>query len=204
MDGQRRSSRLLPGLSSLRWMVCRSATRFTSRAIWLSRSRTPSGSIPTQAAPIVAPFAGTVVTAVDGVPERNPVHLARDLAVALKNAVRFNPNASSAALHAVLGNHIILRKGNEEIYAFLAHARQGSIQVTVGQPVLIGQQLAQVGHSGNSTAPHLHFQLMDGADILTAQGLPCCFEAYESWREGAWVRVRNGMPGKRAFVRYAA
>ena len=40
--------------------------------------------------------------------------------------------------------------------------------VAPGERVVAGQRLAQVGHSGNSTAPHLHFQLMDGPDYLTA------------------------------------
>ncbi|GGW60620.1 murein DD-endopeptidase MepM/ murein hydrolase activator NlpD [Streptomyces albaduncus] len=35
-----------------------------------------------------------------------------------------------------------------------------------------GQVLARVGNSGNSTEPHLHFQLMDGPDPDTAHGIP--------------------------------
>ncbi len=155
-------------------------------------------------APILAPFAGTVATAEDGEPERNPVHIARDLALVVKNAFTFKPDAGIAALRAILGNHVILRKADEEVYAFFAHARCGSILVTPGQQVRPGQQLAQVGHSGNSTAPHLHFHLMDGPDILTAKGLPCCFKEYEALRDGVWVGVRDGLPGKREFVRYDA
>ncbi|MHA1637784.1 MAG: M23 family metallopeptidase [Candidatus Thorarchaeota archaeon] len=38
-----------------------------------------------------------------------------------------------------------------------------------------GQVLGKVGNSGHSAAPHLHFQMMDGADWLTARGIPCYF-----------------------------
>lgn len=153
-------------------------------------------------APIYAPFSGTVVTAEDGELDRNPAHIARDLALVLKNALTFDPAAGSSALKAVFGNHIILRKTEEEVYAFFAHARHGSVRVGRGERVSSGQQLAQVGHSGNSTAPHLHFHLMDGPDILTARGLPCCFKEYEAFHEGSWTCVRDGLPGKREFVRH--
>ncbi len=72
-----------------------------------------------------------------------------------------------------------------------------------GPDVPAGERLADVGHSGNSTAPHLHFQLMDRPDLLSAVGLPCAFRDYEAWRDGAWSRVTAGIPKKREFVRYA-
>jgi murein DD-endopeptidase MepM/ murein hydrolase activator NlpD len=155
-------------------------------------------------APILAPFSGVVTTAQDGEPERNPVHIVRDLALVIKNAFTFNPNGGATALRAVLGKHVIVRKDHEEVYAFFAHARCGSVRVAAGQRVTTGQELAQVGHSGNSTAPHLHFHLMDAPDILHAGGLPCCFREYEALHDGTWTRVQNGLPGKREFVRCGA
>ena len=33
-----------------------------------------------------------------------------------------------------------------------------------------------LGNSGNSSEPHLHFQIMDSRDFFTANGLPVMFE----------------------------
>jgi murein DD-endopeptidase MepM/ murein hydrolase activator NlpD len=54
----------------------------------------------------------------------------------------------------------------------------GSVRVRVGQRVTIGQTLGLLGSSGNSNAPHLHFQLMDGPTPLGAEGLPFRFSAF--------------------------
>ena len=72
------------------------------------------------------------------------------------------------------GNYVIVEhSGNES--SFYAHLIPNSIRVKKGDKVKQGQVLGLLGNSGNSTAPHLHFQLMKGADFLTARGLPCYF-----------------------------
>ena len=72
----------------------------------------------------------------------------------LKNALTFRPSR----LPLILGNHVIARSG--EIFAGFAHLAPGSVAVVEGQTVAAGEILGRVGHTGNSTAPHLHFQLM--------------------------------------------
>ena len=44
--------------------------------------------------------------------------------------------------------------------------------VRPGDQVVAGQQLARCGNSGNSTEPHLHFQVMDHPRPAFAAGLP--------------------------------
>ena len=141
--------------------------------------------------PIFSSTSGIVVRAEDGWPERNPVHLARDFPILLKNARVINLN-KMADLRSLSGNFIIIETGDG--YAVYAHAQTGSIMVSPGDKVMPGQQLANVGHSGNSTAPHLHFQLMDHPDPWKAQGIPCCFRVYEVFQNGAWRLVQNGIP----------
>jgi len=148
--------------------------------------------------PIHAPFAGEVVQAEDGVEERDPVHFFRDMFLALKTGIFFKEK-DNLALKKVLGNHIILK--GEQCYAFFAHGHTGSIRVKTGDKVTTGQQLAEVGHSGNSTAPHLHFQLMDGPVLMEANGLPCCFREYELFQDGEWQKVSNGIPGRYDRIR---
>ena len=75
------------------------------------------------------------------------------------------------------------------------------MKVTAGEKVTTGQQLGEVGHSGNSTAPHLHFHLMDSSDIVTAKGLPCCFQEYELFTNGVWEKVYNGIPNNRDRIK---
>lgn len=148
--------------------------------------------------PIFSPVAGTVVQAEDGWPERNPVHPARDIALQLKNALTFDPKRAQD-LRPVAGNYIVIETA--EAHAVLVHAQTGSIRVSAGDRVVVGQHVANVGHSGNSTAPHLHFHLMDGPDPRRAQGVPCCFREYETFRDGAWQLVRNGIPTDRDRIR---
>ena len=64
------------------------------------------------------------------------------------------------------------------VYAFYAHLQPGSIRVQIGETVTKGQVLGLLGNTGNSTGPHLHFQLADGPDILTATSLPFVIDQY--------------------------
>lgn len=148
--------------------------------------------------PVHAPLDGVVVAARDGLPERARIHPLRELALVVKTAFTFRPTPEG--LHRVLGNHVILRCG--EVYAGFAHLTTGSVGVEVGQALREGDLLGRVGHTGNSTAPHLHFQLMDRLDVVTARGVPCAFRAYEAWRDGAWVRVERSIPTSTERIRW--
>jgi murein DD-endopeptidase MepM/ murein hydrolase activator NlpD len=156
--------------------------------------------VPTQecfawGAAVHAPVEGIVVRAVDGCPERARVHPMREAALALWNGLTFRPER----LPAILGNHVVLQQAG--VYVAFAHLAPGSVAVCEAQPVSLGQVIGKVGHTGNSTSPHLHVQLMDAADPLTATGVPCAFAAYEVDRDGAWFPVEGGIPGRAERIR---
>ena len=99
---------------------------------------------------------GTVSAVIDGEPENegnNPV------------------SSRTVTLDSITGNSLVLDLGQGR-YALYAHLQPGSIKVAVGDKVRAGQVLAKLGNSGNSDAPHLHFQLMDANSPLGAEGLP--------------------------------
>jgi murein DD-endopeptidase MepM/ murein hydrolase activator NlpD len=140
--------------------------------------------------PIHSPLDGEVVVAVDGVAERRWIHPVREIAVVLKNALTFRPTPE--ALRRVMGNHVIVR--SQDVHAAFAHLAPGSVRVAAGQRVRVGDVLGRVGHTGNSTAPHLHFQLMDAPDPLVARGVPCAFRAYEVATADGWRLATDSIP----------
>jgi len=71
----------------------------------------------------------------------------------------------------MLGNHVILRHDNG-LFSAYAHLRKGSTTVGVGAHVAAGQQMGELGNTGNSSEPHLHVQLMDRPHPSAAAGVP--------------------------------
>lgn len=68
------------------------------------------------------------------------------------------------------GNYVILEHLNEE-YSLLAHFKQNSIVVNEGIFVKQGQVIGLCGSSGNSSEPHIHFQVMDSPDYINCQSI---------------------------------
>jgi Peptidase family M23 len=85
--------------------------------------------------------------------------------------------AAKLTVENIDGNHIIMDIG-DGMYAMYAHLIKGSLLVKPGDKVKKGQQIAQLGNTGNSNAPHLHFQLMNGPSLLEADGIPYALDAF--------------------------
>jgi murein DD-endopeptidase MepM/ murein hydrolase activator NlpD len=65
------------------------------------------------------------------------------------------------------------RRGNDSVSTCYAH--QSQILVKPGQQVRRGQLIGRVGNTGNSTGPHLHFEVrIDGNPVDPANWLPGC------------------------------
>lgn len=148
---------------------------------------------------VYSPCDGIVVVAEDGYAENEKTNLLADMSNAYKNAHYFDPEKDD--IQSVAGNYVII-KYSENVYAALCHLQTGSVQVSVGQMIKKGEVIGRVGHSGNSFAPHLHFQLMDSGDITVANGVPCAFEQYEIFQDNEWQIIENGIPTDKDRIRF--
>jgi murein DD-endopeptidase MepM/ murein hydrolase activator NlpD len=75
------------------------------------------------------------------------------------------PDPKTITIENVDENHIVLDLGHGK-YGFYAHLQKDSVLVKKGDHVKRGQALALLGNTGNTSAPHLHFHLMDGSSGL--------------------------------------
>ncbi|MGP3753898.1 M23 family metallopeptidase [Streptomyces sp. IBSNAI001] len=125
-------------------------------------------AFPAFGAPLFAVADAKVVTADDT--QRD--HLSRNSLLGLAYLLLAEGELRGlAGAHRVFGNRVVLDLG-DGTYAAYAHVRRGSLQVRAGDTVRAGQRIARCGNSGNSTEPHVHFQLMDHPDLDRARGVP--------------------------------
>jgi murein DD-endopeptidase MepM/ murein hydrolase activator NlpD len=78
----------------------------------------------------------------------------------------------------LFGNYVVLQL-KPGVFASYAHLQRGSVKVHVGERVRRGQLLGHLGQSGNSDAPHLHFQLSNAATFEGSEGLPFAFDRFD-------------------------
>ncbi|MFI2629557.1 M23 family metallopeptidase [Streptomyces collinus] len=130
----------------------------------------PPEDFPAYGRELVAPCDGRVVT----VRDRAKDHRSRSTRHALAYMILEGMVRGLSGPRGVLGNHIVLDLG-DHAYALFAHLQRGSARVRPGQRVHRGQVIGRCGNSGNSSEPHLHFQLMDHPSPLVAAGVPFVF-----------------------------
>lgn len=111
--------------------------------------------------PTIAAADGEVVAASDGRPDQQP-----------PEPPPIPPIADT------VGNHVIV-KVNPTTYLLYAHMKPGSIRVKAGDKVKKGQQIGLIGTTGNSTTPHLHFQILSTPTFFPADSAPYVFEAFD-------------------------
>ena len=126
---------------------------------------------------LLAPAAGRIITTVDGIPDNVPGQM--------------DPE------HAA-GNYVIIDHGSGE-FSLLAHLQPRSLAVKDGDDVVGGQLLGLCGNSGNSSEPHLHYQLQNGPKYGDADGLPAQFRGYVADDKP----VANGEPIRGQTIKHA-
>ncbi len=120
-------------------------------------------------AAIISPVNGTIVHIVDSLPD-------------IKNTDK----------DKLAGNHIIIQF-QDSLYVALAHLKQHSIKVKIGDKVDIGTPLAVVGNSGNTDFPHLHIHVQNTPvyDIETTKTYPLRFSSFKRMRYIFWAKQTN-------------
>lgn len=132
-------------------------------------------------APIYSPGSGKILTVVDGVPDNTFGD----------RGVIFSPLLSMATPGGIFGNYIVIDHGNGEFSVF-AHLKQGSFKVVRGETVQRGQMIGRIGFSGNTDFVHTHYQLQDGPNPATAEGLPSYFKNFRRMLGSRTKRVAQG------------
>lgn len=117
---------------------------------------------------LIAPADGTVVYAVDGVHDNIPGEMNR----------MFAP-----------GNLVVIKHAEKE-YSLFAHFKQNSIRVKVGEKVKQGQTLGLSGNSGNSSEPHLHFQVQNTPFFSSEASMKVFFEMVTA-KQGDKTEMKN-------------
>jgi peptidase M23-like protein len=108
----------------------------------------------------IAAADATIVHVIDGLPAQRPGALPQGI-----------------GLREADGNSVVA-KLDDGLYMLYAHLQAGSLKVEEGDRVKRGDPLGLVGNSGNSSAPHLHFHVMDGPSPLTSEGVPYEIDAF--------------------------
>jgi len=79
---------------------------------------------------------------------------------------------------ADLGGNVVLIDIGDGVYASYFHLLPGSPTVNVGDRVTRGQIVGRLGNSGNSSGPHLHFQLQRSMAAHMGDNVPFEINAF--------------------------
>lgn len=134
--------------------------------------------------PVLAPLAGEVTLVHDDELD----HEGRRSQLLLIGYLLTQGRRARDGITGLAGNHVVISATTAGPHVVLAHLRRGTIRVTPGQRVTVGEHVADCGNTGNSTEPHLHLQATDGSDWPRAHGLPIRFRG----RDGRTALPRNG------------
>ena len=90
--------------------------------------------------------------------------------------------------YAMASNHVTLLHSSGHTSSY-HHMRNGSIVVGVGDQVLCGEKLGQIGSSGYSTSPHIHFEVRDSMNQVVDPfaGINTQTESY--WVDQVWDQL---------------
>jgi len=123
--------------------------------------------------PVLSPVDGTIVSVVGNLPDNPP-----------GQADRINN----------WGNHVVIHD-HRGFYILIAHFKQNSLRVKVGDTVRVGSMLGLCGNSGYSPQPHIHIHVQ----AVPKVGAPTLPFNFVSYRRGELFRDM-GLPAEGEVV----
>ena len=147
---------------------------------------------------VYSPLDGEIVGVENGIEERNPVNIINDYKNTVQVTKQYLKDQREPTL--ITGNYVMI-KHSDSVYVLLAHLKYNSVKVKIGQHIQEHEEIGELGHSGNSTMPHLHMQLMNNKDYSIAKGLPFLFKKYELKKGKKWIIVSDSIPKKEDVIR---
>jgi Peptidase family M23 len=135
--------------------------------------------------PALAAADGAVVDALDGLPETT----------SLPQPPPIPP------ITETVGNHVTLMIA-PGVYILYAHFKPGTVAVKRGQQVKRGDVVGHIGSSGNSSTPHLHFQVMTAGTFFPTDSPPFVFDCFDLtgqiteriWDDNIGLQPTNVLP----------
>ncbi|HLH31271.1 MAG TPA: peptidoglycan DD-metalloendopeptidase family protein [Terriglobia bacterium] len=106
------------------------------------------------------------------------------MVVLVRSDVAENVPGETTNLTTPSGNVVIVDHGNNQ-FGYYAHLKPFTVAVKQGAHVKAGDVLGEVGNSGDSPEPHLHFHIMNNADPAQGDGIPVVFD---NWKAQAYGR----------------
>jgi urea transporter len=91
------------------------------------------------------------------------------------------------------GNYVSISHGYG-IYTLYAHLKEGSIKLAEGDYIKQGEKLGQVGNSGRSPVPHLHFHAQMGVDAGSKTIFSHIINYKVLQKDGSFDFVSSGIP----------
>jgi len=121
---------------------------------------------------ILAPAAGKIVEAFDGIKDTQPGDMKSYIAE---------------------GNTVVIKHQGGE-FSVLCHLKQDSVEVQTGEEVNQGEIIGRCGDSGNASEPHLHYHLQNQIIPQEANGIKCYFSELKLKKNGDFVLKEEYSP----------